>query len=111
MPGVKNPALVKLLLEEMLPNCVVEGLADYTDPEELEKAPSLAEPMFCAPPQRFVEQVTSADWIFLDALVEDEKKEKAEEQKLISSGTDSQAENVGDGNESEETKTETSKNR
>ena len=97
MSGVKNPALVKLLLEEMLPNCVVDGLADYTDPEELEKSEPIAEPVLCVPPRSLVEEVTNADWIFLDVLMEDEKKEKMEEQqKLIASGSASQSEDRGD---------------
>ena len=57
MPAIEHPALLRLMLEEMLPGCVVEGLADYTNPEVMKNEKPVPEPTLMTPPDWLVKQI------------------------------------------------------
>lgn len=45
MPSLQHPALVAILLEEAMPQCVIEGI-DYTDTEKYSQMPRPELPPF-----------------------------------------------------------------
>ena len=91
MPKVRNPPLVKLMLEDMLPNAVVDGLADYRDPAQWAKVEPEREPVPLVPPAHVAHMISQNDWIHVDDIMgDDDEEQKEAEQRLLSPGVNSE---------------------
>ena len=100
MPKVRNPPVVKLMLEDMLPNVVVDGLADYRDPAQWAKVEPEQEPVPLVPPPHVIQLISQSEWIHVDdPLFDDEDKEEKQEaeRRLLYPGTGSESDRVVSG--------------
>lgn len=61
MAGIECPALLRLMIEEMLPDVVIDGLADYTNPQVMDNEKPVTEPTLMTPPNWLTRQIKETE--------------------------------------------------
>ena len=79
------------MLEDMLPNVIVDGLADYRDPAQWAKVAPEREPVPLVPPVHVARMISQNKWTHVDDMLKDDDEEQKEaELRLLSPGVNSE---------------------